>query len=222
MSQGERSIEIVGQNLLQNNLLSGYLKESLGIVCACQGSLAWLSSQKETETEERLTLIDCFHMQRDEVVSFLKSEPLGKMADRRLTLFNLSPGTSVELTALRCGIRGFFYLGEPLASLTKGIQALFNDEYWVSRKLLVAYLSTPNHSGEFAGHYPGLTSRESELVRLLVQGLSNQGIADRLFISLPTVKSHLSSIYRKINVASRVQAVCWAERAVLSPPPPEP
>ena len=53
----------------------------------------------------------------------------------------------------------------------------------------------------------GLTARETEIARLIVEGKSNGEIAERLFISTKTVESHLSNIFRKMDVTSRVQIV---------------
>ena len=55
----------------------------------------------------------------------------------------------------------------------------------------------------------GLSERESEILALITQGLSNQEIADRAYLSINTVKSYVRSAYRKINVDSRTQAVLW-------------
>jgi|GEM_PF-4243400 len=69
----------------------------------------------------------------------------------------------------------------------------------------------PDDSGEkgepdFAKTW-GLTARETEIARLIVEGKSNSEIAERLFISTKTVESHLSNIFRKMDVTSRVQIV---------------
>ena len=62
------------------------------------------------------------------------------------------------------------------------------------------------------GARQGLTQRESEILSLLVNGMSNRGIATRLVIGDETVKSHLRSIYRKLGVGDRTGAVATALR----------
>ena len=53
----------------------------------------------------------------------------------------------------------------------------------------------------------GLSSRESEVLQLMAEGLSNKEIADRLFLSLATVKTHSSNLFLKLDVKRRTQAV---------------
>lgn len=68
-------------------------------------------------------------------------------------------------------------------------------------------------SDEFwPGARQGLTHRESEVLSLVVTGLSNRGIAGRLVVSDETVKSHLRSIYRKLGINDRAGAVATALR----------
>jgi DNA-binding CsgD family transcriptional regulator len=55
-----------------------------------------------------------------------------------------------------------------------------------------------------------LTAREQEIVRHLMTGASNTEIADSLFVSEHTVKSHLYNVFKKLNVKNRLQAVSWA------------
>jgi LuxR family maltose regulon positive regulatory protein len=55
-----------------------------------------------------------------------------------------------------------------------------------------------------------LSERELEVLRLVADGLTNQAIADELFIAVSTVKSHTNSIYGKLGVRNRTQAVAEA------------
>ena len=65
-------------------------------------------------------------------------------------------------------------------------------------------------TGDWPGRPAGLSSREAEILALITQGLSNDEIAARAFISINSVKSYIRGAYRKINVTSRTQAVLWA------------
>jgi DNA-binding NarL/FixJ family response regulator len=63
-----------------------------------------------------------------------------------------------------------------------------------------------------AGGKPPLTEREGEILRLIAQGASNRDIAERLFISEKTVKNHVSSVLRKLELEGRTQAAIFALR----------
>ena len=67
-------------------------------------------------------------------------------------------------------------------------------------------------SGDWPGREHGLSARESEVLCLIAQGLSNQEIADRAYLSINSVKTYIRSAYRKIRVERRTQAVLWATR----------
>jgi DNA-binding NarL/FixJ family response regulator len=67
-------------------------------------------------------------------------------------------------------------------------------------------------AGEWPGKPQGLTARESEVMALIAQGLTNREIADRAYLSVNSVKTHIRSAYRKIEVVRRSQAVLWATR----------
>ena len=56
----------------------------------------------------------------------------------------------------------------------------------------------------------GISRRESDVLKLVVLGRSNQEIAETLFLSINSVKTYIRSAYRKIGVASRSRAIVWA------------
>ncbi len=63
----------------------------------------------------------------------------------------------------------------------------------------------------------GLSDREVDVIRLVAQGLSNEEIGQRLFISEPTVRAHVSNILSKLHLANRTQAALYALRKGLAP-----
>jgi DNA-binding NarL/FixJ family response regulator len=64
-------------------------------------------------------------------------------------------------------------------------------------------------AGDWPGRAAGLSSREAEIIALITQGLSNQAIAERVYLSINSIKTYIRSAYRKMHVTTRSQAVLW-------------
>ena len=73
-------------------------------------------------------------------------------------------------------------------------------------------------AGDWPGREFGLTAREAEIIALITQGLTNQEIAERSYLSINSVKTYIRTAYRKMGVASRSQAVLWGVRHGFEPP----
>ena len=65
----------------------------------------------------------------------------------------------------------------------------------------------PSAVGRAAGNAAGLTTREVEVLRLVARGWTNERIAGELFLSPRTVQTHLTNVYRKVDVDNRTEAV---------------
>ena len=72
-------------------------------------------------------------------------------------------------------------------------------------------------AGDWPGRESGLTAREAEIIALITQGLSNQEIAERSYLSINSIKTYIRSAYRKMGVTSRSQAVLWGVRHGFEP-----
>jgi LuxR family maltose regulon positive regulatory protein len=110
-------------------------------------------------------------------------------------------------------------LAELLKSLRRRTQAAQDDSLLsYVRRLLVAFETPVGHASD--GRQPlidPLTAREAEVLELIAIGLSNREIAARLFVATSTVKSYTNSIFRRLGVASRTEAVAEARaRQLLS------
>ena len=79
---------------------------------------------------------------------------------------------------------------------------------WVGLKLTRKKVVVAGHEfvfNETAMHRLGISKREHEVLGLMAQGLSNQEIADKLFVSLNTIKTHISNLFLKLEVSRRTQ-----------------
>jgi DNA-binding NarL/FixJ family response regulator len=124
--------------------------------------------------------------------------------------------------ALEAGALGYLSKSAPGAEVIAALRRVARDEPSLPPELtriLLARLGAPGgDAGELADP---LTEREEEVLVLVAEGLSNRGIADRLHVSEPTVRTHVSRILGKLGVGNRVQAALWALRsgvATLEPP----
>jgi two-component system, NarL family, response regulator LiaR len=113
--------------------------------------------------------------------------------------------------ALRAGAIGYLLKDMDAADLRRAVKAAAAGQVQIAPDAA----SRLAHEIRAAEDPVGLTHRETEILRLLAQGQSNKEIAQSLRISDGTVKSHLSSIFTKIGVTSRTQAVLYAIRIGL-------
>jgi len=134
-----------------------------------------------------------------------------------LTTFDLD---EYVYAAIKAGASGFLLKDVEPAELVDAIRvvaagnSLFGPE---ATERLVSRFSQPPAEGDL-GSLDALTEREREILRLLATGLSNAELAQQLFLSETTVKTHVSSVLRKLGVRDRVQAVIAAYDAGLVSP----
>lgn len=118
--------------------------------------------------------------------------------------------------ALRAGARGYLLKDVSADGLAEAIRAVARGESMLDSSLMNRVVSEFQQMQQRPQSSPDrLTPREMEVLQRLVDGLSNQEIADHLVVSEKTVKSHLTSIYRKLNVRDRSQAIVSALRSGL-------
>jgi DNA-binding NarL/FixJ family response regulator len=112
--------------------------------------------------------------------------------------------------ALDVGARGFVLKEAPLADLVRAVERVAAGEAYVDPVLAGVLVSS--HA---ADQLPSLTQREREVLRLLADGLSNEEIGKRLFISPETVRTHVRKAMAKLEADTRTQAVAIALRQSL-------
>lgn len=140
-----------------------------------------------------------------------------------IVLFNVQRDEDLLDVITTFSIQGVFYHSDRFELFEKGIRKVLDGEYWLSRDLLVKSLHAirEDQCKRIDPTVPTLlTIREREILKLITAGLSNQAIAERLYISPNTVKTHISNIYKKIDSSNRVQAIVWATEFLHFSPMP--
>jgi DNA-binding NarL/FixJ family response regulator len=137
-----------------------------------------------------------------------------------LTTFDLD---EYVFEALRAGASGFLLKDAPADELAAAIRVVAAGESLlapgVTRRVIDAFVQrAPRTAGDRDERIASLTPREVEVLGLLARGLSNLDIAERLFVSEGTTKTHVSNVLMKLGLRDRVQAVIFAyENGVVVP-----
>ncbi|GAB4199779.1 MAG: hypothetical protein OHK0022_20310 [Roseiflexaceae bacterium] len=101
---------------------------------------------------------------------------------------------------------------EPRATLVSAVRIVADGDMYMSPKVATVYVRRQRTLASDRDRLLTLTDREREVLGLVGSGYDNQEIGDRLKISYETVKNHLRSIYGKLSVANRYQAIVFAFR----------
>jgi two-component system nitrate/nitrite response regulator NarL len=118
-----------------------------------------------------------------------------------------------QVSLFKLGVHGFCPRDIPPALLVKAVEAVVNGELWMQRSLITRIIDDLTQSGSIprtGNSLSGgsvidcLTPRELEVARMVHKGGNNKSIARTLDISERTVKAHLSSIFRKLNIENRL------------------
>jgi DNA-binding NarL/FixJ family response regulator len=135
--------------------------------------------------------------------------------ERRVVMLSVYDDEQYLFQALRVGAAGYLLKSISSEDLVRQLELVHSGETAIDAGMAARSVDTAARltRDEFwPGARQGLTQRESEILSYMVSGLSNRGIATRLVIGDETVKSHLRSIYRKLDVSDRTSAVATALR----------
>ena len=154
--------------------------------------------------------------------------PKGDVIQTLLELNEKNPATKVVvltayseveniLTAARGGARGYVWKGVSSATLLQAIKTVHSGGLWVDKEISsadafeeIALSQSGKHGTEPVNEaVKHLTKREVEILRLVAEGLTNEEIGKRIFISEKTVKTHLTNIFDKLKVNNRFKAALF-------------
>jgi DNA-binding NarL/FixJ family response regulator len=125
------------------------------------------------------------------------------------------------LSALRAGARGYLTKDASSDEIERAVRDAAAGRTRLDpavQERLVELLTTGAEPPAAISEPPGgpLTERETEVIVLMAQGLSNRQIATRLFVTEATVKTHVNNLFAKLEISDRAAAVAWAFRAGLA------
>jgi len=131
----------------------------------------------------------------------------------RVLVLTMADDDESVFAALQAGARGYLVKGALKADVLRAIHAVYNGDAIFGPAVaqrLIHYFTTARPQ-LLAETFPELTERERQILTLMVQNHTTQGIADILVLSVKTVRNHISNICTKLEVADRTQAILRAK-----------
>jgi DNA-binding NarL/FixJ family response regulator len=194
--RSETDIELVG--------LAGSVKEAVAVA---------------RDTRPDIIMMD-FYMQ-DGTGADAAQQILSEQPDCKIIFLSFSEDDENLITAIRSGAKGYLLKTIGPKKLLASIRSVDQGEAALSSSMTVRLMEelarTRNSSTTPDGRLNKLSEREREVLILLASGASNQEIAEKLVLSENTVKHHIHSIYEKLEVGNRREAIVFAREHGLSP-----
>ena len=184
------------------------------------------------EAEDGETTIEkCLELQPDVILMDINMPGLNgiqatarileKQPQTRIVMLTMLEDDASVFHAMRAGARGYLLKGADPQEVLSVIRAVAEGQALlgpaIAARLLNYFkeLSTKPSLPQTDTDFQELTERELEVLRLISQGLNNQEIAHKLFLSPKTVRNHITNIFSKLQVADRAQAIVRAREAGL-------
>lgn len=205
------SINFITNNSLQTSLFKENLQNNCTLNIEKHRFSAFLEIMKKDNKKNYLVIIDLDYFEDEFMTQYLQVIINCKVNIHEL-LINVDPELELESIVRFPRVRGVFYRDDKLDIINLGIKHLLKGDFWFSRglsyRLIEFYRGQDVYLPKVA---TTLTNREEQVLKLLLLGASNQQIANDLFVSENTVKTHLHNVFKKIKVKNRLQALMWAK-----------
>jgi DNA-binding NarL/FixJ family response regulator len=164
-------------------------------------------------TKPDIVLLDLKMPKGDAVQNLL--EIVAKSPSTRVIVLTAFSEEENVLNAAKSGARGFVSKGVPSATVMQAIRSVHAGDFWVDKDVPASDVFEEIVHSRPAARAPqpqadesiqSLTKREMEILRLVAEGLTNEEIGKKIFISEKTVKTHLTNIFDKLKVNNRFKA----------------
>lgn len=201
---GEKSLQMK----MLMSLISGKFDKPASIV-----AFSDLSVDDLNKTPDSLIVLDCHSLHKDNLLHLIELLDLERYPG--IVLINTSKDTPLKKLAQWPHVVGIMQNNSDPELVLSGFDQILRGGLWLPRDVMEALILNGSRLNKVKKSRPmpvKLTRRETQILEKLAEGTSNTKIADSLFLSEHTVKTHLYNIYKKVNVSNRTQACNWLKQ----------
>jgi LuxR family transcriptional regulator of csgAB operon len=213
-SPKHKTVCVIGPSRLQNELIASSFEAQGDVKCVTAASL----DEARVRFEDLYRRIELFLWDWAEKdlarkIKALKSIEGLMPRNSSLGLFNVRRESWDNGMALPPQVKGILLEDSSVEDFTKAVGSLLKGESWFPVKKRAQDPATSKAlAGSADSRNESLTPREQLLLALILQGKTNQQIADALGLKYKTIKNYANILFRKINVSNRVEATLWAKK----------
>ncbi|KDR96115.1 two component transcriptional regulator, LuxR family [Peptoclostridium litorale DSM 5388] len=210
------------------------MKENINVMIVDDHSLMREGLAKILELEENITVLDTASDGQQAIEKFKRGsydvilldismpnmngiETLRKIRDMdssvKIIMLTVYDAREYLIETLNLGANGYMLKDSDSSSLVSAIENVYNGGTYIHPSLageLLKEINKKKDRKKIKSGLESLTRREYEVLLLIAEGLSNKDISEKLVISEKTVKNHVSSILRKLDLSDRTQAAIYA------------
>jgi len=217
MVEGKKlNVRLLSDVCMQSRLLKDALESKLPIQIDISPFCdIWMHENDAACQQTQFVLIDHSRLDNHTLADYASFKHMS-CADAREVVLNCPGDIEVKDLFKWQNLAGVFYADDDVDVLVKGMGKILKGEMWLTRRLAQDYILhyRAGNSVVTSQMYAKLTKREQQIIKLLGSGASNIEIADQLYVSENTVKTHLHNVFKKINAKNRLQALIWAKNNI--------
>lgn len=194
--------------VVRKGLIALFSAEKYGIEVIGEAGNGDEAIQKAEQLEPDVILMDLVMPGKtglEAIVEIKQRQPRARI----LVLTSFADDSNVT-KAIRAGAYGFLLKDTSPDELVQTIRSVYADKLTLPQELTHILLGSETIEKEPGSMQQDLTPRELDVLRCIAQGMSNKQVAQKLSVSTTTVRSHVSSMIRKLNVENRTQLAIYA------------
>jgi NarL family two-component system response regulator LiaR len=169
--------------------------------------------EKACQTKPDVILLDLIMPNMDGIEAAIKIK--SQLPDAKIIIITSSLEESQVIASIKAGASGYLLKDSSPLEIEEAIKKVHAGETAFPSRITSIMVKELNKPAKPPSKSAALTDRETEILKLVASGLSNQEIADRLFLSVWTVRTYVTGILDKLEVENRTQATLYALREGL-------
>lgn len=185
--------------------------KNIDVVSRVSNLIDLIQSCEEHEFDILLLDVDLRGINLARILSLTKKNRAAKV----ILIIDNDYNENLLINAIRSGVRGYLVKDTDSKHLIKSVVAVHSGELWVERKLMGKVLdgsAYPSKTVRGKREIYDLTETEIKIIKLVLTGYTNKGVADELYISEKTVKFHLYKVFKKLKVKNRSELILFGFR----------